>query len=631
MPRDLDEEPSEDSIRELYQWNETHWGPQRSLDDILKKLILEQHVVLHQDTNNPERLNRLEPERVTLGEGPRTVDVIASLYSLPPTLGVMWIGEGSRSPAKADDVEIGLNELMDQLNPPTDAPRKRQRIQMIALGREAGIYLPGHTYWWDAPRKKTGQTEVQAQKERDEWRRKAPIPILWRDLPAESTFPPSFGSVNDLALSTLTTTWYELEDIFSEEELAGARPENWKEADKYKEIMLGIFANRAWVSYAVLAHEKSGMIGRRGYADKILRTIEHKMDRCPIRILPGRTSAWKEPGEFWRSALHTVRAQIPQLDRRASEASTASRSSVMPWLKACLHRNEDVDGTSRIKKMLQGDLADLETEQDGQGREDIQAIHIPPFGEQNIALMQFQRDTIRGLTGTPDVLSGQEDPGSGPAWSLNYTAEQAKSFHRETTEAVIAAEIDHAETLIACINSFGEVITLQRHDEDGGSITLDPEELGKWSPILKGEYRLQTPVNEIAMIQTAINVMQIIEAANLPIDLFYVMEKYLDMEQPFEMFKRSEVTKFLRSPEMARWRTKILLEEADVELQGDEWVSPEDFEQQYAGRIPPEMAEFARQKMGGGALGPEAMGARRAGSPGAAQPGGQRPQLVAPR
>ena len=159
MPRDLEEKPTPEIVRELYDWNQRYWSLQVALDTILKSLILEQHVVLHADTNNPERTNRLEPERVTLGEGPRTIDVVSALYASPPVIGLTWTGKGTRSVAKTDDLEIALNELMDQLNPPGDSPRWRQRLQMIALGREAALFLPGHSYWWDVPRKNEAETD----------------------------------------------------------------------------------------------------------------------------------------------------------------------------------------------------------------------------------------------------------------------------------------------------------------------------------------------------------------------------------------------------------------------------------------------------------------------------------------
>ncbi|OGF16060.1 MAG: hypothetical protein A2W00_13325 [Candidatus Eisenbacteria bacterium RBG_16_71_46] len=625
LPRDLEEKPTPEIVRELYDWNQRYWSLQVALDTILKSLILEQHVVLHADTNNPERTNRLEPERVTLGEGPRTIDVVSALYASPPVIGLTWTGKGTRSVAKTDDLEIALNELMDQLNPPGDSPRWRQRLQMIALGREAALFLPGHSYWWDVPRKNEAETDEDWLKRYEEWQHKAPIPILWRDLPVESTFPPSFGSVNDLALSTIQTTWYELKDIFSAGELGDALPQ--EQEKRFEPVTLGIYANRHWIAYTLLAGEKSGVYGRRSYEDKLLRVIEHKLKTCPIRIMPGRTSAWREPGQFWKSILHDVRAQIPQLDRRASEASTASRISVMPWLKAWLNKGGDENsaGGARIRKMFQGDVVDLDIgDASGEGREDIQAIFIPPFGRENVELMNMQRDTIRDMTGAYEALTGQVIAASMPAWSLNQITEHAKSRHKELTTAVVAAELDHAEMLLRCVEAFGERIVLYRHDEKGGSITLEPDDLTDWVPVLKAEYRLSTPTNEIAMIQTAVQMMQAIDQQNLPLDMFWVMEKFLNIEQPYKMFKDAEVTRFLRSPKMAAWREKLLLEEAEVELAEDEFVTAQEFEQRYAGKLPPQMEQFARQRLGN-----EAVGAGIAQSPYSRSPGGPQPENVA--
>ncbi len=630
MPRDLDEQPTEETIRELHDWNQgRYWASQRALDTELSALLVEEHGVTVSDTAHRQRKNRLDPERMTLGEGPRTANVIYSLFSVPPNIGVMWVGEGQRSQAKGDEVEIGLSELWDQENPPTDSPWIRFVKQMLNIGRGSVITLPGDAYWWDPPRKNPGEKDsVWLVRYRD-WQRKAPVPILYRDLPAESTFPPSLGAVNDLALSTLSTTWHELQDIFSEQEIGDALPE--KREDRFAPVTLGIYANRKHVAYGILADDKTGMPGMgRGFKDKILRSIEHKLDRCPIRILAGKTGP-KEPGQYWRGILHDVRKMIPQLDRRTSEAATASRMTVMPWLKVWLNKNSEEDGASRIKKMLTADLADLDIgEAGGEGREDIGAIHVPPMGRENMELAELQRNAIRDLTGANEALTGGVQVASMPAWSLNQITEQAKSANKELALAIIAARIDHSEMLLRCVEAFDETIELQRHDEKGGGISLVPGELGSYEPILKGEYRLQTPVNQIAMIQTAISTMQAISPGEpLPIDPFYIMEEFLGIEQPHEMMKRSEVTRFLLSPTMRKWREGILLDEADVDLAGDEGMSVEDAlaalgdDPRLAG-----VADAIRQKTG--VMGPEARGAARAQAPLSSQAGGPQPNVVAP-
>jgi hypothetical protein len=634
MPRDLDEKPTVETIRELHDWNQgSYWSQQRALDAELKALTSEEHGVTVSDTADKKRKNRLDPERMTLGEGPRTKNVIYSLFSVPPTIGVMWTGEGQRNQAKGDEVEIGLSELWDQENPPTDSPWIRFVKQLLDIGRGAVLVLPGDAYWWDPPKKQPGEAETQWLARYRIWQRKAPVPILYRDLPAESTFPPSLGAVNDLALSTLSTTWHELQDIFSEKELAGALPE--KREDRFSPVTLGIYANRKYVAYSVLADGKTGIPGYgegRRFPDKILRSIEHKLDKCPIRILAGKTGP-KEPGQYWRGILYDVRKMIPQLDRRTSEAATASRETVHPLLKAHLNLSGDSDdAASLIQKKLRGDIIDLNAgEPGGDGREDISAVHIPPFGRENIELAEMLRNAIRDLTAANEALTGGVQVASMPAWSLNQLTEQAKAANKELTLAIIAARIDHTEMLIRCVEAWGEPIVLQRHGEEGGSITLTPGELGSYEPILKGEYRLQTPVNQIAMIQTAISTMQAIAPGEpLPIALDWVMEEMLNIEQPWEMFKRSETTRFFLSPTMRKFREDIMLDEADVDVAADEGMSVEDAlaalgdDPRLAG-----VADAIRQKAGGG-LGPEARGAGRAQAPLSALPGGQQPNTVAP-
>jgi hypothetical protein len=632
IPRDLDSKPTEATVRELFDWignGRAGWGVQQALDKVLIDLINDEHAIQHQDTNNPKRKNRLEPERMSLGEAARTVDVLYNLHSVPPRIGFQWFGSGTRNVAKSDELEIAVGELFDQLNPPTDSPWQRQTKQLISLGREAGLYLPGSAYWSEQyPKKGDEESEVDFQKRTADWRRRAPIPILWRDLPAESTFPPSLGSLNDLALSQLKTTWYELADIFSAEELSGAIPEekeNW-----FEPVNLVIYGNRKFVAYGVIAdvegHSFMGFEWGGIKNTKILRSIEHGMNRCPIRILAGKTGMSKVPGQYWKSVLHDVRFMIPQLDRRASEAATASFAHVMPWLKAHLQDDEDSsEQGSRIEELLSQDVLVLRAGDatSGEGREDIAALHVPEFGQQNSELMGFQRDTIRDQTGAHEALSGGALAASMPAWSLNQITEQAKSRLKELTTAIVAAHIDHAESLMACVQAFGEPIVLMRGDEEGGTVTLEPKDLDNWVPRLKGEFKLQAPVSQIAMLQTAIQAMTQIKAQRLPLSIFRVAEVMMDIEQPFEEFKQSEIERFLMSDAMAAWREKNWLEEADVELAEGEGVSMEEFEQRGGVRgAEPGVNQTIR--------GSAARSANRAGAPLSAQPGGPKPAVVAP-
>lgn len=629
IPRDLDAEPTEATVRELFDWignSRAGWSAQQALDKVFIDLINDEHAVKHQDTNAPERKNRLEPERMSLGEAARTVDVLYNLHSVPPRIGFQWFGTGTRNVAKSDELEIAVGELFDQLNPPTDSPWQRQTKQLISLGREAGLYLGGHAWWSERyPQKRDDETEVDFQKRTADWRRKAPIPILWRDLPAESTFPPSLGSLNDLALSQLKTTWYELADIFSAEELSGAIPEekeNW-----FEPVNLVIYGNRKFVAYGVIAdvegHSFWGFEWGGTRNTKILRSIEHGMNRCPIRILAGKTGMSKIPGQYWKSVLHDVRFMIPQLDRRASEAATASFAHVMPMLKAHLQDAEGAEEGARLKKVLQGDVMELRVGDatTGEGREDVSALHVPEFGQHNTELMGLQRDTIRDQTGAHEALSGGALAASMPAWSLNQITEQAKSRLKELTTSIVSAHIDHAESLMACVQAFGEPIVLMRGDEEGGTVTLDPKDLDNWVPRLKGEFKLQAPVSQIAMLQTAIQAMIQIKQQRLPLSMFRVAEVMMSIEQPFEEFKQSEIERFLMSDKMAAWREQNWLEEADVVIAEEAGMSLEEFEQNEAQHLQPGMNETVR--------GEAARSASRAGAPLSAQPGGPKPTVTA--
>ena len=300
------------------------------------------------------------------------------------------------------------------------------------IGRSAQLILPGDAYWWDTPRFRgegyAGETNVAYMKRLKQWKSKAPLPILWEDLPADATFPASLGRIDDEVLSTKVMTWHELLDVFEPEELGKLLP---PVGERHQNVTVGVYANREWVAWSVLAQSRSGGIlsWRGSYPDQIIRKIEHKMGRCPIRITSGLTGTWKSPGVFWKGLLYTVRDMIEQVDARFSEAATSSKFSAIPWLKYWRQtKDEDITPAAvqaAIQKEMSGDVITLDPGDDQEGREDIEVLKFPPLGP-GIDLGQFQLDLIRRLTGATDAIEGLPGPSGGnlstsmssrPSWS----------------------------------------------------------------------------------------------------------------------------------------------------------------------------------------------------------------------
>ncbi len=633
MPHgDQDQPPTEPYIRELFAHNQTHWAPQIAVDTQIRTQLLNEHIVNVPDTSHKDRKNRQEPEKMTTGIGPHALRLVSSLYETPANLGVMFTGEGGKGSTIADRVEIGLAQARSLLNPATDSPRSRQVKHIVGLGRWVQLTLPGDVYWWDTPKFRElgfgGETNVTFMQRLRDWKRKAPLPILWQDLPPESSFPPSLGRVDDEVLSTTRTSWWELLDVFTPDELGNALPPH---DQRQGQVILGIYANRTWIAWTILAEEASGgrrfpfgvTIGTQHFADKIIRTIEHKMGRCPIRIIPGLTGAFKEPGLFWRSILFDVREMIPQVDARFSEAATASKFTSMPWLKFWRNRSEEMtpsQAQAHITKMLSGDVVDLDAGGDGTAREDIQGIFFPPHGDRTLTLGQFQLDLIRRITGATEAIEGLTAASPQTAFEINFKAELAKGFFKELTRSVVAGDIDSAEQIIRAVVAFGEDIVLQSSDGKG-HIVLKPDELKDFEPILKGEFQLRIPQNRRADIEQGISMMERVKAQDLPIDLFWIEEQFLDIEQPTEMYKNALKTQFILSPELKQWHLKQLLQEADVALAESEGMGMQEFEEQFAGQVPEPLLSMIRGRT-------QAQGELQGQLQGAAirRPGGPRPQ-----
>lgn len=619
MPKpDVAQPPTPELIRELDTWIRSHWSPQFGLDRHLMLVAEDAHSVRVPDTADKRRKNRQDPETMHTGIGPHVIRVSSALYEGFTDIKVLWTGEGAAPSRRAELVEIALAEARDQLNPATDSPRSREIKQKLVLGRSAQLILPGDVYWWNTPKFQEptygGETNVQYMKRLRDWKAKAPLPILWEDLPADSTFPASIGRIDDEVLSTKIMTWSELLDVFEESELGEALPE---QKHRHESVTVATYANREWIAWAVMASGKSGGVGvgsvRVGgqFADKIIRKIKHKMGRCPIRITAGFTGTWKAPGTYWKGILNDVRFRIEQVDARFSEAATASKFSAIPWLKFW-RQNKDESITpdevqANIKKMLAGDVIDLDPGDGQEGREDVEVLQFPDLGP-GIELGQFGLQEIRRDTGVTDAIEGLPGPSGQTAWARNFSAQLARSQFAEMTDAVVAYDIDTMEQIMRAVAAFDEDIPLTRHDDEGGQIVLKPSDLEHFEVVLKGDYKLRLPQDRRATIEQGISILERIKVGNLPLDEFWAMEEFLDIEQPALHFKNALKTKFILADETFNWQMKQLLQEVDISLADQEGISLEQFEQQFAGRVPDQIAQLVRQRAGGATNGRDPTG-----------------------
>ncbi|MFQ5472538.1 MAG: hypothetical protein ACE5FA_06610, partial [Dehalococcoidia bacterium] len=550
---------SEGHIKELARHIERVWKPQQLLDKRLIDHVYGEALTEAPDTANKERNRRIEPERMHTGEAARVVALVKPRYALPAVPGAQYTGSGQRGEAVSDKIEQGLAESMERLNPATDSPRDDGVEQLVVLGRKAELLVPGGAgrtagYWHDFPFKREGETEDAWQRRFEEWERKAPLPILLLNLPAESTFPPSIGSLDEEVLCMIDMTWAELERVFSPQELGNAHP---GEAKRYETGSLAIYSDRKELAYAVAKAEGGVNLGGWHIGGRtefhMLRTLEHKMGRTAIRILPGMTTARKEPGYYWRSVLFYVRDMLDEIERVANWTATGRKFGSLPAFKAWIHGdNLEGDGSdAKTLPMADGDVVMLDPGDPASGRprEDMEPLHVPRFGERDIDMLTFLLGRSELITGTSEILHGASQLSGEPAWSVNFKAEMAKAQLRDLTRAVGAADLDFYEGVLRAVVAWDEPLRLTKFEgAKRTEIVLKPEEVKDFEPVLKTELTPQLPINDRADWDLGMSILERKRAIGLPFpSAKTVAERFFGIEQLFEEFKEGMTWEFITS------------------------------------------------------------------------------------
>jgi hypothetical protein len=624
-------EPTAQYHRELYDAARDYWPPQFEVDEELDDLYWDTAAVETTDTQAQGRRRKVKPERMTSGEMARAIDLIVSLIALPSVIGVQWVGEGKRGKSTDDKVEIALAEAIEQLNPPTDSPLKRGRWAMTLFGREARLMLPGGMYYSDFPYMRDGESLDDWTKRHESWRKGGPLPIMWVDLPVQSTFPASFSRMDDEAISWQEATLDDLRSMFSERELGeigeGAR------TDKFT---LSICANRRWLSYGIIGADGGWSSGAAN--DRVLRSIEHGMDVLPIRILPGPTSGQKKPGRYWLGPGFHMRKLVKAADRALSLALTASKFDALPNMKMWLQETALLEEGAMNDRAdwKEGDVIDLRAGRDGLEREDILPLIQPQFGDKTLALAQYALARCERLSGAQEALEGAFGPSGQPAWSRNHAHEVATAKQSTLIDGVTGADLDAAEMVIRCTLAWGEPISLKpiKRGQAASAIILDPEVLQNYTPVLKSTYKLKLPVNKRADYDLGMSLIERAKASKVPVSVGWVMEEIMGIEQPFEHMQEAYEWQFLMSDEMQAFYTRQLVQDVEADLAGDESMGLADLGALAEnGQIPQGAAQQLMQLAAGGAASdmgmgprPETMGAITAGAPLTRAPGGPRPQ-----
>jgi len=561
---DLTEKPSPQAIQELARHNDRAWQKQATLDKRVIDMVFGDNTVAVEDTNHPDRQRRYQPERLLMQECGRATELIRSFYPHLADVGLMWTGEGTRGDSDRDQNERALNEGLDQSGNPThDPPVTSRHWQQVVLGRSTDLMLPGHAHWWNFPHKKPGMSERQWLEMWHQWRHRAPVPMSWTVLPAEATFPPSWGALGDLALCKLTCTWWDLLDQFSDAELTEAGMAEDRE-EWGREVELAIYANKEWCCWALL---KGGGSLKLRDGPQMLRSYHHNLGVCPIRIIPGMTSGRRLEGRYWLSILFFVLDMTESIDRLGSTAATAQKFDAFPMLK--WRQQPDDEATEAGAKILylpNGDVIPVRASdsQRGYGEEDVEPVFQPQFGDKTLNLLMLLLERAARMTGAVEILEGATGGGSEPAWAVNARQEMAKSKLSPLTAAVALGHRDAAEMLIRCVTEFDEDVPLfARQGSERGRIVLSPEKLRGYEPILTADYQVRLPVNWRAELQMMAQFIQMAQDPNAPLMIspLELMEKFQWSGQPMDTWRRWVHDSFLFHP---RIREKLVEAKLDA-------------------------------------------------------------------
>jgi hypothetical protein len=636
MPSDLTAEFTVESMRELFDHVQQAYSRDRTLTSKILALHWGEHKLNVIDTMAKDRKRKVQPERMVTEEASRIHNLLDSFYTISAKATMEWKGEGSRATSVADRIEIAANEGYDQLNPSHHKPRSVRVFDQIVTGKGATLGpMPGAgdagnpTYWYDFPDHPAGETERRWQERYEEWRKAGPLPFVYVSLPGDSTFPASYGLVNDLCVSVMSVSYWDLVDMFSADELGPALGNETPRAEQM--FTLAMTSNREHLAYALMEVPGGGFANTgffRGKNDHLLRSVEHGMGRSVIRIAPGITRSPHRSqdgyGHYWLPAIYHVADLIVQADRMLSIAATAAKQDALPTMKRFTSSDIDSEGAAgKVEWVQEGDIIDFPLNSEGRRLGDMEPMIQPRFGEQTQALVAWLLGRTARLGGAGEIMEGMSAEIT--AWATNQAVQLATSRHAPLTNAVATADMADYEMLMRATEVHGHDIDLR--SGEGATIKLVAKEMAQWRPTLKVEYKPRTAVNRIALLQTGIAMMQAAAGVGVPLAVDYVMEDVMDIEQPWEMYRRWIMWKAALDPRTYDRLYARRMDEADATLSEEEGISPEQMQQDFDRMNPDEQMIAAPAFQ---ALMRQAQGAGRAGAPFSTGPGGPQPMETTP-
>ena len=566
-------EPTFETHKELSEHIDTYWAPQREMDKPLRDLYAFENPVLVPRKKRDDSEWNVEVMRSGMASWALRR---AGAFYPSKAKGTVEPSFGPRSKTDAENANAFLAEAVDQLQEIEKVWRSLV-YDCLAFGRYCDIVLSGTAAeWWNFPYSGAGESLDESHAKQEEFRRQAPLPIAWRHLPATSTWPASLSRMADEAISYMRMTVWDLEHVFKGIKSEGLETVMTKHGDKKgTQVTLSLYANREWVSYAILGDygETSGGVSlgplHVGGSGKgvLIDNYRHGQGSNPIRFGDGFTSSRKEPGYYWLPMV--LNAQLIQgMDNRLSEWATNSRRIGVGSFKAWLEDEFQGEGAHRRRREFdEGEVWRLKMNlNDPRGnREDIVQMEPAKMTELipdlvSLAFSNFQRITMLTAPLTEGVSADQ----SGAA--IRFAHAVITEGYAPISESLTGHSKGVDERIFEGVVAFKEEVPLQIRGEEGyKELTMTPEAAKGWKVRVKSTLEPTVLAASVAKEGIGIQLLGMgPEKTKMPYR--HIFEKYFREDNPQELIDESYVDAGLNLPEVQKWLALQAVQGAEFTL-----------------------------------------------------------------
>ena len=466
---------------------------------------------------------------------------------------------GSTSERKADNSELWLEEAIDQMT--EEAGEDTWQLLVgdgLGIGRMVDIVLAANGYWWDYPKDLPEDLEERHEALKA-WQQAAPVPTIWRHIPAETAFPPSLGRMSDEVLVVQNILLADVLDHYGASETVLKLKDGLKDtkgAYLYEPVELLTYANRKYMAWGL----RHGAFGPSG-ATELLQTYEHNMDVCPIRITPTFIDPRKKPGRYWTCPAMEAVHLVKSLDKRMSEWATFSRMSVGSWVFEVFSDDLAAEGTANdLTKRQWGDATLLRVNPENGQRENIRSVAPPEVGQSISELVSLGLSLIERKTGISPALAGQGlGGGDVAAASIKINTSLAQELYKPASINLTRHGKSVGERVLAAVAAFGETarLSLQGESGEGRTLELTPEEAKGWVVNVKAELEPQFEVTRHADMGIYLRGVEMAAQGMRPWGDRYGIERLL-RESDVQGFKREKLLDdFSSGPE---WKGQVQAE-----------------------------------------------------------------------